>query len=384
MTDHPYTGSGWLSPRGSGPSDEPTVPLRTGAATPPPGTGPSGARPPAARASDAGDPAADEPTVPLRPAAGTPILATGAPAGGGAGDPDERPPAAPAADPAETGATGSAAPGSEPPGSGPAGAGDAPGGDRPVGGEPPAGGPGAVAGPSGDGAPKRGISSAGATIAVLLLLLGFTMAVQLKNNSTDSGLTAARQEDLVRILSDLENSEERLRQEIAALEESQRQLSSGAAGREAALEEATRRGDDLGILAGTLPARGPGLSIQFSAGGRPVKASAILDAVQELRGAGAEAMQITGGDGASVRIVASTYFVEADGRIDVDGRRLPGPHTITVIGDPQTMLTALNIPGGVVASVTGDGGNVTVQEHEVVDVAALSEQTDLQYARPGT
>ncbi|MFB6398154.1 hypothetical protein AAFH96_34525, partial [Polymorphospora sp. 2-325] len=67
MTDHPYTGSGWLSPRGSGPSDEPTVPLRTGAATPPPGTGPSGARPPAARASDAGDPAADEPTVPLRP-----------------------------------------------------------------------------------------------------------------------------------------------------------------------------------------------------------------------------------------------------------------------------------------------------------------------------
>ncbi|MFB6397141.1 DUF881 domain-containing protein [Polymorphospora sp. 2-325] len=253
-----------------------------------------------------------------------------------------------------------------------------------MGGEPPAGGPGAVAGPSGDGAPKRGISSAGATIAVLLLLLGFTMAVQLKNNSTDSGLTAARQEDLVRILSDLENSEERLRQEIAALEESQRQLSSGAAGREAALEEATRRGDDLGILAGTLPARGPGLSIQFSAGGRPVKASAILDAVQELRGAGAEAMQITGGDGASVRIVASTYFVEADGRIDVDGRRLPGPHTITVIGDPQTMLTALNIPGGVVASVTGDGGNVTVQEHEVVDVAALSEQTDLQYARPGT
>nr|WP_246569057.1 DUF881 domain-containing protein [Polymorphospora rubra] len=271
---------------------------------------------------------------------------------------------------------------------GPAGSGDAPAGDPPAGGGPGAdasdGAGSAGAGSAGDGAPRRKISSAGATIAVLLLLLGFTMAVQLKNNSTDSGLTTARQEDLVRILSDLENSEERLRQEIAALEESQRQLNSGAAGREAALEEATRRGDDLGILAGTLPARGAGLSIRFSAGSKPVKASAILDAVQELRGAGAEAMQITGGDGASVRIVASTFFLDADGRIDVDGRRLPGPHTILVIGDPQTMLTALNIPGGVVASVTGDGGNVTVQEREVVDVAALREQTDLQYARPGT
>ncbi|MEV0393988.1 DUF881 domain-containing protein [Polymorphospora rubra] len=266
---------------------------------------------------------------------------------------------------------------------GPAGPGDAPAGDPPAGDGPDADASDGV-GSAGDGAPRRKISSAGATIAVLLLLLGFTMAVQLKNNSTDSGLTTARQEDLVRILSDLENSEERLRQEIAALEESQRQLNSGAAGREAALEEATRRGDDLGILAGTLPARGAGLSIRFSAGSKPVKASAILDAVQELRGAGAEAMQITGGDGASVRIVASTFFLDADGRIDVDGRRLPGPHTILVIGDPQTMLTALNIPGGVVASVTGDGGNVTVQEREVVDVAALREQTDLQYARPGT
>ena len=86
----------------------------------------------------------------------------------------------------------------------------------------------------------------------------------------------------------------------------------------------------------------------------------MLDAVQELRGAGAEAMQISGGDGATVRIIASTYFLDSDGGISVvDGRRLTGPYTITVIGDPKTMRTALNIPGGVVASVSGDGGNVT-------------------------
>ncbi|MDG4797678.1 DUF881 domain-containing protein [Micromonospora sp. WMMD1082] len=232
--------------------------------------------------------------------------------------------------------------------------------------------------------PWRRWSSAAVMIGVLLGLLGFTLAVQLKTTSTDSSLTAARQEDLVRILYDLEAREIRLRQDIAALEESQRQLRSGEQGRQAALEEATRRADELGILAGTLPARGPGLAVRFQAGAaKPISASRVLDAVQELRGAGAEAMQISGGDRATVRIVASTYFTNGEnGSLIVDGRRLTGPFTITVIGDPATMRTALSIPGGVVASVAGDGGNVIVEEREVAEVSALHVPRTLEHSRP--
>ncbi|MDQ7908602.1 DUF881 domain-containing protein [Phytohabitans sp. ZYX-F-186] len=231
-------------------------------------------------------------------------------------------------------------------------------------------------------AAKRRLTSAGVVIAVLLALLGFTLVVQVKSNSTDSGLASARQEDLVRILSDLEAREERLRDEIADLEESQRQLTSGAEGRQAALDEATRRADELGVLAGTLPARGPGLTVLFQEGSERLAASAVLDAVQELRGAGAEAMQIAGSDGTAVRIVASTWFLDADGGIAVDGRRLSAPYTVTVIGEPRTMETALKIPGGVVESVENDNGTVIVQEHEVVDVSALRAPTSLQHARP--
>ncbi|GIG87662.1 DUF881 domain-containing protein [Plantactinospora endophytica] len=226
------------------------------------------------------------------------------------------------------------------------------------------------------------LTAANAMIGVLLALLGFTLVVQLRTNSTDASLETTRQEDLVRILSDLDAQEERVRQDIAGLEESQRQLNSGAEGRQAALDEATRRADELGILSGRLPARGPGLTVSFAPVSKPIAASRVLDAVQELRGAGAEAMQISGGDGATVRIIASTYFLDADGGISVSGRRLTGPYTITVIGDPKTMQTALNIPGGVVASVSGDGGNVAIQEREVVDVTALSPPKDLQHARP--
>ncbi len=239
----------------------------------------------------------------------------------------------------------------------------------------------ASAGPA--AAPWRRFSSAAVMIAVLLALLGFTLAVQLKTTSTDSSLAAARQEDLVRILYDLEARENRLRQDISALEDSQRQLRSGEQGRQAALEEATRRADELGILAGTLPAQGPGLAVRFLAGSKPISAIRVLDAVQELRGAGAEAMQISGGDRASVRIVASTYFLDGEnGSLIVDGRRLTGPFTITVIGDPSTMRTALNIPGGVVASVAGDGGNVIVEDREVAEVSALHVPSTLEHARP--
>lgn len=232
----------------------------------------------------------------------------------------------------------------------------------------------------------RRVSPATVVILVLLALLGFTLVEQLRTTSTDPTTSAARQEDLVRILYDLDAREDRLRQDIAALETSQRQLRSGEQGRQVALEEAARRADELGILAGTLPARGPGLTVRFEPGGEAaISAVRVLDAVQELRGAGAEAMQISGGDRATVRIVASTFFLDGEnGSLVVGGRRLTGPYTITVIGDPATMRTALKIPGGVVATVAGDGGTVIVEDREVVEVSALHAPIELEHARPIT
>jgi uncharacterized protein YlxW (UPF0749 family) len=235
--------------------------------------------------------------------------------------------------------------------------------------------------PAGRPAPWRRLSSAGALIWVLLALFGFTIVVQLRSNDHDQGLATARQEDLVRILSDLEARDSRLQSEINALETSQRQLTSGVAGRQAALAEADKRADELGLLAGTLPGRGPGLRIVIDR----VKASAVLNAVQELRGAGGEVMQLTGSNGSSVRVVASSYFVDAEGGgLIADDVRLSGPYTLDVIGQPQTMQTALQIPGGVVASVNSGGGSVTLEQRTMVEVTALRKATALQYARPAS
>jgi uncharacterized protein YlxW (UPF0749 family) len=228
----------------------------------------------------------------------------------------------------------------------------------------------------------RRASGASVMIAILLLLLGFTLVTQVRTTNNDSQLATARPEDLVRILSDLDAREERLRRELSELEDSKRQLESGAQGREAALSDARRRAEALGILAGTLEAEGPGIELIFSARDQRIKARSVLDAVEELRGAGAEAMQIVGASGEPVRIVATTFFVDSGEGISVDGVQLSAPYMIQVIGDPQTLQPALNIPGGVVDAVRQGGGNVTMRQPPTVHVTALHQGEPLKHARP--
>jgi uncharacterized protein YlxW (UPF0749 family) len=260
-----------------------------------------------------------------------------------------------------------------PSGAGPAGAESSSGA-----GEPPATEPGTPR----SAARRKRISAAGAVIGLLVGLLGFALVVQVKSNeSGDTALENARQDDLVRILSDLNSREQRQRNEISDLQTTLNQLGAGAQGRDAALAEAKRRADELGILAGTLPAQGPGLIIRMTPGGGPVHASTVLEAVEELRGAGAEALQIADSRTA-VRIVASTYFVDNAGGIVVDGTTLTGTYTITVIGPADTMRTALTIPGGVADSVARDGGTLAVDEPDQVTVSALHPTEELQYAKP--
>jgi uncharacterized protein YlxW (UPF0749 family) len=243
------------------------------------------------------------------------------------------------------------------------------------------------AGPGSDGPGRarrrRRLSAAGAVIGLLVGLLGFAFVVQLRSNSTDQQLSADRPEDLVRILSDLDARKDRLSQEINTLQTTQQQLAAGSQGRQAALAEASRRADELGILAGTLPAQGPGLRVQFRAAAKSIQASDVLDAVEELRGAGAEAMQISGTNDVTVRIIASSSFVDGSGgNLTVDGASIAGPFTVTVIGDPQTMQIALNIPSGVVDTVHNHSGTVTITSASMVEVSALHPATSPRYAQP--
>ena len=163
------------------------------------------------------------------------------------------------------------------------------------------------------------LTGAGAVIAVLVGLLGFALIAQVASNNSGSALNNDRPDDLVRILSDLDSRKDRLDTEITTLQTQQQQLSSGAESKQAALNAATERADELGILAGTLPAVGPGLVVRMGPSTSPISSILVLETIEELRGAGAEAMEISGTNSPSVRIIASTWFVEGTNGVVVDG-----------------------------------------------------------------
>lgn len=230
----------------------------------------------------------------------------------------------------------------------------------------------------GEPAPRRGRDPlAAALIGVLTLLLGFAFAVQIRAVGADQQYAGAREEDLVRILDDLNAREQRLREQIADQRSALRDLTSSDSQSTTALEEARARAEAIGILNGTIAAQGPGLVVTVRDPDDKVRVSDVLNAVQELRGAGAETMQIDG-----VRVGVSTAITGTPGDLMVDGRPITAPYEVVVIGSPESMQTALNIPGGVVQDLTRQGASVDIVSSDRVVVDALRPLDTPQYASP--
>ncbi|MFJ8026937.1 DUF881 domain-containing protein [Streptomyces sp. NPDC096311] len=214
-------------------------------------------------------------------------------------------------------------------------------------------------------------------VAVLLFGLGFGLAVQVASNSdSGSALRGARQEDLVRILDELDNRTQRLEDEKQGLEDQRTELENSSNQAAEARKQTAEKEKQLGILAGTVAAQGPGITLTINDTKGTVKADMLLDAIQELRAAGAEAIQVNG-----VRVVASTYLADSGKGVSVDGNKITQPYRFKVIGKPQDLEPALNIPGGVVQTLEKEQATVTVERATKIIVDALRAAKQPDYAR---
>ncbi|MFE3291971.1 DUF881 domain-containing protein [Rhodococcus sp. NPDC059234] len=221
-------------------------------------------------------------------------------------------------------------------------------------------------------------------LAVLLMAaLGLAIATQVRDTGSGDTLDSARPADLLVVLDTLNQREASLRQEVAALEETLTTLQRSGGGSEAALAEAKSRLTALSIQVGSVPATGPGVVLTVTDPSRGVGPEVLLDLLQELRAAGAEAIEVQGAGAAPIRIGVNSWVTGQPGRLTLDGTEISAPYRVTAIGDPPTLAAALNIPGGVVDTVARSGGRVTVEQSEQVTISALRETKPRQYAQPG-
>jgi uncharacterized protein YlxW (UPF0749 family) len=202
-----------------------------------------------------------------------------------------------------------------------------------------------------------------ALIAILLFIFGLLITITIKKVDEPIPLTNARESELVQLLTDLNRQNDQLAEEIAQQNSVLNSLESGS--NQEANQAAVNRANALGVLAGTKTVSGPGLIMTLTGDKGAVNAFTLLDAVQELRDAGSLAIQMN-----TVRIVTNTWFVDTVGGISVSGKVLNPPIVIKVIGDPQTLETAMLIPGGFQQTVLANGGSIEIQKNNNVQIDA--------------
>ena len=213
----------------------------------------------------------------------------------------------------------------------------------------------------------------------LFAVLGWMLVAGAIAQGSDEALANARPDELVQILDSLDAENDRLEQERRRLAAEVSSLTSGSDA--AALAQARNRMESLEVLAGTTKVRGPGVRIVIRDEEGGVDAAAILDTVQELRDAGAESIEL-----AERRVVVNTWFTNPPDTgtpaILVSGDLRPSPYTILAIGDPETLATAMEIPGGVADSMRTAGALFEMERRETLEITSTVPLTTPEYAEP--
>lgn len=210
-------------------------------------------------------------------------------------------------------------------------------------------------------------------VAVLLCVLGYAAVVQVQTNTEDSTYAGLREQELIDILSGLAGTTQKAQEQIEELEATRDELEDQTLQQQTALQRAEEQVDTLRVIAGTVPVSGPGITIEIDPGADPLRLTALLDLIEELRTSGAEAMEIEGADGEAVRLVASSSIEvsqPAEG-LNVGGELISPPYRLQVIGPPDTLAGAIDFYQGPQDQLEEQGAEVNVESEEKIDIESI-------------
>jgi uncharacterized protein YlxW (UPF0749 family) len=221
-------------------------------------------------------------------------------------------------------------------------------------------------------APSRGQ----AVVAVLVGVLAFAAVTQARLTGQDDTYAGLRQAELIQALNGLQSASRKAEQDISQLEATRDRLRSSTERRATALQQARNQVRTLAVLAGTVPATGPGVRITVQDPRGELTLNHLLDGVEELRNAGVEALELND----RVRVIAQTSFEDDPAGIRVDGVLLKAPYVIDAIGNPGTLAGALQFEGGFTDDVELDSGSVTIKRSDTIKVTVTRTPAKPRYA----
>jgi uncharacterized protein YlxW (UPF0749 family) len=209
-------------------------------------------------------------------------------------------------------------------------------------------------------------------IVVVAALVSFFAVSQLRtSNRFTQDLSSQDEGDLARILSSLSSESTAQQQQLSLLKVELANLQNASTAQGTASQAVNSQLNSLEVLAGTTPVTGPGLEIDVSDPNKQVTYDVVVDTIEELRDAGAEALAVNG-----QRIGVESYFGPASSgssKVSLDGVGLSAPLTISAIGPAATMEGGLEIPGGSLDTLRAlNGASVQTHRLDTLNLPALS------------
>lgn len=203
-------------------------------------------------------------------------------------------------------------------------------------------------------------------ITIICVLLGIMLALQYKSVNANQSLAAyenMRLEDLKSELIKLQNQKDSLQNRVSELEAENQKYASAKVGSSEAVQQIQSSLTKARIFAGLETVKGKGLIVVLDNNGLvEVQDYDLLDVVNELRAAGAQAISLN-----DERIVAMTEIRSATPYIMVNGKPITAPYTIEAISDPDDLERSLTMLGGVVDKLKDDYHiNITIKKSDEI------------------
>ncbi len=134
--------------------------------------------------------------------------------------------------------------------------------------------------------------------------------------------------------------------------------------------------DSSNMLVGKTDVEGEGIVVTLADQEDYVRGSDLLELVNELRYAGAEAISIN-----DIRVTNMTYIAEVtDGYIYVDGQRTTAPFVVKAIGNQTYLSSSLTLKNvGFADKYTNSGIRVTLEKQKNVKILKTNQEMSVKY-----
>lgn len=196
-----------------------------------------------------------------------------------------------------------------------------------------------------------------ASLFAVALLIGILLVGQLRSQARPTEISSLPAQDLSELIDTLGARNRELRTGLADLRETLREYRVAGSQGQSAVEVSREDLRRITAFAGLAAVQGQGLVLEVDGS---LDAIALNDLINELRNAGAEALAVN-----DVRITHRSVAVQGPLSLVVDGVEIGDQFTLSAIGSPEGLLSAMERPGGIIA-----------QLEQFIDATIVATQSD--------